>query len=523
MQLQQAVDNQHNQQTACCVRCKELSGVISRLRQQLSAVHDAATPDTAGRLAALEQDNMQLRRKLADVAAAAAMTQSGSPPAGPSRHVQPPKQQQQQAEQQHLQNLQLQPLPDAAEQAAAADADDASTDSTRAACTLPGASQEPAVAVRPLQARRTRSLLASPARTPAERPSHQDTPCSKPPRRRGGAPERPSKAAACQNPLQGAALPQHHLTDAVGSSPAAGTPVACQQPAANATVLPQRDRPLKADPAPGSDAPGSGHRQDWRQQQQAAQPQVAARKGWRQKRKAGCAGDMLASQEAPYRRRADQQMASLNAHQPSSALIPQPVSPHVDSLACTPPEQQRAPTDAANVTAPDTVAWASAPQPADAAVTQAPPTAARPVRLFQLNQQQQPQNAPGQQQGLPVLQPYVQHGAAPPAMLIPPPAHKPQQPAPAGRTMPAGNGLPGYKFTEVVRNKAAREAMQVCIQAVDMPLPSAVYWQCAATCVMTCGNMTAAYDRAMAFEFLVQSIGCFPRTGWRLRGLPQVV
>ena len=505
MQLQQHAGNRHNQQTACCVRCKELSGVISRLRQQLSESHDAATPDTVGRLAALEQENSQLRRKLADVAAAAAMTQSGSPSTDHPPHLPLQQQQQQQqqdrqkqelltwqlemqqVDQQRLQHLQLQRLPDAAKQAAAADADDASTDTTRATFTLPSASQEHAAAVQPMQAGRSRYPPASPARTPAERPPQQDTPCSKPPHRRGGADERLGNRAACQKSFQGAALLQHPLSSALARSPAAATPAARQQPAADAVVLPQLDRPLEAGRAPGSDARRSAHRQDRRQQQHVAQPQVAVRKGWRQKRKAVCGGDMLMSQQAPPRLRSDQQIAPLHAHQPS-ALIPQPAPPRVDSLACTPPEQQQAPTDAAKMTAPDTVARASRLQPAgDAAVAQPEARAAHPVQLCQPMQRQR-QEVPGQQQESPVLQPHVQHGAAQPAVLLVPPAREPRQPAPAGQHVLPGNGLRPYKFTEVVRNKAAREAMQVRAPGQSQALPNAVDLQCARTCVIAPGH-----------------------------------
>jgi hypothetical protein len=49
--------------------------------------------------------------------------------------------------------------------------------------------------------------------------------------------------------------------------------------------------------------------------------------------------------------------------------------------------------------------------------------------------------------------------------------------------MPAGNGLPGYKFTEVVRNKAAREAMQVrALRQPQAPAQCCVLAMCRHMC-----------------------------------------
>lgn len=421
------------------MRCEELERADVRLKRQLDTQRQnssAGPSHDADRLAELEQQNARLRQRLAGVQAAAAMTQA-TDAAGAAPQQQQAHHQQQQPHQQPQQLSLDGAVPEAAD---ARDDDRASTDTTRAICTLPGALPEDAGPAQPSLQEPQGTPPASPARIQTIALAEEHTPCSRPPAPPGAAGGGLATATICRNLSLDCALQHSRGQATADQGPTAAVPAGDQEPAPRAAI-PARGRVLKGTPASSPPAQRSS-RQQHRQQ---AQPQTEVRKGWRQKRKAGGADDMLASQKAASRLRPGQQPAAQPPKQPPAPL-PQPAAP--DSLACTPPEQRQAAADPALLTAPDTVAWSSPAKPAQ--------------------QPQQQTHAPAQQQ-LQRLQtaskPAAARAPAPPDAVMPPPARLAPWETTAGPAAIAGPPMrPGdarYKFTAVVRRKAERELMQV--------------------------------------------------------------
>lgn len=500
MRLRHQLANERNQRAAAAMRCEELEAANARLQQQLDAQcqqSTAAPSHSADRLTELEQLNARLRQKLAGVQAAAALTQAGAASGTASQQQRQPQQQNQTRQHQHLpqeqqpqqQDPQLPPpllsqqlqqqqpgeqqqqqqsshsLDASMSEAAGSGAEDRdsadtgdrdSADTTRAVCTLSHASSEDAAPARP-SLREPRDggppaplVLAAKAKELEE----QRTPCSRPPPPHGG---RLAVAGPCRNLSLEYALQEKRELAAAGNAPAPAAPAGFQQPAAASHQGRQMSRtPASAPP------PRLGGHQPAQQPRQQAQPQTEVRKGWRQKRKAGDAESMLASQKPGSRFRPDRQAAAQQEAQPP-ALLPQPTAP--DSLACTAPEQWQSAGNPAQLAAPD---WCSPAEPAAAAAhanqngaahsAQPGPQLAQPGAY-----------APAQQQlqgGQPGLGPAAAPAHAPANAAMPPPARPAPRARSAGPAAKAGPAMragdPGYKFTGVVRRKSEREVMQVC-------------------------------------------------------------